>query len=81
MKYPSLGKHCLLGTTRCVLKRCILDVPLKAKASIEENAKEWKVPVCCKADCLGGVLWSLLDDLRQSQLAGTQELHNKVEKF
>ena len=28
---------------RCVLERCILGVPLKAKASIQENAKEWKV--------------------------------------
>lgn len=55
--------------------------PLKAKASIDENAKEWKAPMHFEANCLGGALWSLLIDLRQSQLAGIEELHSKVVKF
>ena len=45
-----------------------LGVALKAKASIQENAKEWKVPAHFEASYLGGVLRSLLNDLGQSQL-------------
>ena len=58
----------LSDAPRCVLERCILGVPLKAKASKQENAKKWKVPAQFKASYLGGVLRSLLSDLGQSQL-------------
>lgn len=56
-------------------------MPLKAKASIEENAKEWKVTIYFQANCLGVVFLSLLVKLKQSQLDGIEELHNKVLKF
>ena len=49
----------------CVLKRGLLGMPLKA--SIDKNAKEWKISTYFKATYLGEVSWSLLYDPRQSQ--------------
>ena len=49
------------------------------KASIDKNAKEWKVSAYFKASCLGKGLVVLAHDLRQSQLDGLELPHCKGE--